>query len=59
MRHAMVVTVVALLSGALQGPGRPSPIDLPPALARVLTDYEAAWRARDAAANDIRSAGST
>jgi ketosteroid isomerase-like protein len=25
-------------------------VDLPPSLARVLTDYEAAWRSRDAAA---------
>ena len=31
------------------GPQQPS-VQLPPALARVLTDYEAAWRKRDAAA---------
>src|SRR6185295_5445970 len=31
-------------------PGSEPSIELPPALARVLTDYEAAWRNRDAAA---------
>lgn len=34
-----------------QTPGAQEPsVKLPPALARVLTDYEAAWRSRDAAA---------
>jgi ketosteroid isomerase-like protein len=35
---------------APQPPGSEPSIELPPALARVLTDYEAAWRNRDAAA---------
>jgi ketosteroid isomerase-like protein len=38
-------------AGAQPDAGGPQPsIELPPALARVLTDYETAWRARDAKA---------
>jgi ketosteroid isomerase-like protein len=41
----------AVSFGAQLGPGAQQPsIKLPPALARVLTDYEKAWRSRDAAA---------
>lgn len=37
--------------GQQQATSGPEPsVKLPPALARVLTDYEAAWRSRDAAA---------
>jgi ketosteroid isomerase-like protein len=50
MWNVTVVAVIALLGVAPQGQGRPSPVQLPPAVARVLTDYEVAWRARDAAA---------
>jgi len=43
------------LAGQMIGSPQAAPpalasIDLPPALARVLTDYETAWRARDARA---------
>jgi ketosteroid isomerase-like protein len=46
------VVLAAAVAGATQPPAvDPQPsIDLPPALARVLTDYETAWRGRDAAA---------
>jgi Domain of unknown function (DUF4440) len=47
------ILAAALLAFALQafgaGPEPPS-VALPPELARVLTDYEAAWRGRDATA---------
>jgi uncharacterized protein (TIGR02246 family) len=46
-----VLVLAATATGAQQqpaGPQEPS-VKLPPALARVLTDYEAAWRSRDAA----------
>ena len=47
---AAVLAVLAVGRRALADePARPS-VPLPPELARVLTDYEAAWRARDAAA---------
>ncbi len=44
-----------LASAALEGAQAPAPprlpsVDLPPELSRVLTDYETAWRAKDAAA---------
>ena len=47
--------VLSLVVGAARGAEAPTPlplpsIALPPELARVLTDYEAAWRAKDAAA---------
>jgi ketosteroid isomerase-like protein len=50
-----VVTSTAALgaapSAANEAAARPLPsVTLPPELARVLTDYEAAWRAKDAAA---------
>ncbi|MFY9608170.1 MAG: DUF4440 domain-containing protein [Blastocatellia bacterium] len=56
MRKTMLVIGVLLLTAAAavaqQLPASsPEPsVKLPPALARVLTDYEAAWRSRDAAA---------
>jgi ketosteroid isomerase-like protein len=56
IRRAALPAVLFLLQGmvaaAAQSPApTPQPsIQLPPELARVLTDYETAWRARDAAA---------
>lgn len=57
MRKAAVASAIALLlrtSALAAGPSpdaAPQPsIELPPELARVLTDYEAAWGSRDAAA---------
>ncbi len=58
-RFALASTVLAASMAAAmtaaQGAGAPAPpflpsVTLPPELARVLTDYEAAWRAKDAAA---------
>jgi ketosteroid isomerase-like protein len=43
--------ISGLVGGVQQAVPAPLPsIDLPPPLARVLTDYETAWRNRDAAA---------
>ncbi len=56
MRKAMLAISVLFLSGAAAvvqqqaAPAQEPSIKLPPALGRVLTDYEAAWRSRDAAA---------
>lgn len=57
MRHVLTIVVLGALalgtSSAQQQQQLASsepPIDLPPSLARVLRDYETAWRARDAAA---------
>jgi len=58
MRRAAVVTILALLVHAGDGraqavsapPAELPSIALPPALDRVLRDYEAAWRRGDAAA---------
>lgn len=55
MRKALVPIIVFLLSSPAVGQQQPAPaqepsVKLPPALGRVLTDYEAAWRNRDAAA---------
>jgi hypothetical protein len=53
------LAAAAIVSGLIQGgasfaqtpAASPLPsVHLPPPLARVLTDYETAWRARDAAA---------
>jgi ketosteroid isomerase-like protein len=49
------LAVAAFLAAAVAAPARaadpqPPSITLPPELARVLADYEAAWRARDAKA---------
>ena len=55
MRISPIVLCVTLLAGGSASlsqeaaPPLPS-VELPPHLARVLTDYEAAWRSRDAAA---------
>jgi ketosteroid isomerase-like protein len=54
-RAGRMVALAALLVGALSVASRaadpqPPSVSLPPELARVLTDYEAAWRARDAKA---------
>lgn len=50
----LVLTVLSLTAAATfaqQPAGSPEPsVKLPPALARVLTDYEAAWRSKDPAA---------
>jgi len=44
-------SMVGHANGFQQAAPAPLPgVDLPPTLARVLTDYETAWRARDAAA---------
>lgn len=55
-RGAAAAAAMAVLACAAEG-AAPTPvptpqpsIQLPPELARVLTDYESAWRARDAAA---------
>ena len=55
MRMASIVLGVTLLAlaSAVQGQeatSLPPTVELPPELGRVLTDYETAWRARDAAA---------
>jgi hypothetical protein len=51
MAAASWVMVVwgSAVAGAQPPPGPEPSIALPPALARVLTDYETAWRNRDAA----------
>jgi ketosteroid isomerase-like protein len=55
MRMASLTVGILLLARAASGtdpaaePPQPT-LDLPPELARVLTDYEAAWSSRDAAA---------
>lgn len=54
-RPMLAISVFVLTATAIgaqqQAAGSPEPsVKLPPALARVLTDYEAAWRGRDAAA---------
>ena len=46
---ATVVLLCGIASGQQAGNGVPS-VTLPPALARVLTDYERGWRAKDARA---------
>jgi uncharacterized protein (TIGR02246 family) len=55
MRKTMLAISVLLMTAAAtvaqQPVDSPEPsVKLPPALARVLTDYEAGWRGRDAAA---------
>jgi ketosteroid isomerase-like protein len=55
VRLAALSIVLALLGAVAAAAPDPAPvplpsIQLPPELARVLTDYEKAWRARDAAA---------
>lgn len=58
MRRILVLSLVASLAGSVSRPGfaqdptalQPLPsVNLPPALDRVLRDYERAWQARDAA----------
>jgi ketosteroid isomerase-like protein len=54
-RIGVAVCVTALILGAAVGSQSPAPpqfpsVALPAPLARVLTDYETAWRERDAAA---------
>lgn len=44
------VLVFSLHSGSQSKPAQEPSVELPEALARVLTDYEAAWRSRDAEA---------
>lgn len=46
----IVLGAPASAPGQPQGVAREPSVTLPPDLARVLTDYEAAWRSRDAAA---------
>ena len=52
MSLAALVLVSSIASAGAQAPADPPlpGVTLPPELARVLTDYEAAWRAKDAAA---------
>ena len=50
MRTAVLLAAILLLDVSSHAQTRPSAPDLPPALARVLTDYEKAWRAKDAKA---------
>src|SRR5262245_7124345 len=55
MNSIAALWLMAIVCGAATAAAQPAPepppsIELPPALARVLTDYETAWRARDAAA---------
>src|SRR4029434_1807672 len=55
MFTAMLALSISLFSSANVASQQPADIQqpsvkLPPPLARVLTDYEAAWRSRDAAA---------
>src|SRR5262245_46161669 len=55
MRATSIVLCVGLLATASSAQGQEAPslppsVELPPELDRVLTDYETAWRARDAAA---------
>jgi len=54
--HTAILAISVVLGASLSG-AEPQPavaqepsVALPPDLARVLTDYEAAWRSRDAAA---------
>jgi ketosteroid isomerase-like protein len=51
-RTRLVLALAALLALAAAAPAQTPPpsITLPPELARVLTDYETAWRDRDAKA---------
>lgn len=51
-RLAVVLVFSVTVSGAAQNPEPPPPpsVDLPPAIARVLRDYEAAWSAGNASA---------
>jgi ketosteroid isomerase-like protein len=55
IRAGRMVARAAVLAAAVSAPARaaepqPPSVSLPPELGRVLTDYEAAWRARDAKA---------
>jgi ketosteroid isomerase-like protein len=53
MRSTVAIVILLLigLAGAGTSPAADLPsVELPPPLARVLTDYEAAWQAKDAAA---------
>jgi ketosteroid isomerase-like protein len=51
-RAAAACVLLACVEAGAQtpDPALPASIELPPALARVLRDYETAWRGRDAAA---------
>src|SRR5258708_32705477 len=50
-RLALAIALLNSLASAQTSPVKVQPsIQLPPELARVLTDYEAAWQAKDAAA---------
>ena len=54
--HSLLLSLMLLTLGSVSALGQPAPqsadapIVLPPELARVLTDYEAYWKAGDAAA---------
>jgi ketosteroid isomerase-like protein len=55
MFTALLTLSISLFSSTFVGAQQPAEaqqpsVKLPPALARVLTDYETAWRSRDAAA---------
>ena len=44
------ISTLAVTGGVQQGEAQQPSVQLPAELARILTDYEAAWRKRDAAA---------
>jgi ketosteroid isomerase-like protein len=46
----LILTLMAAPAAGQQAPAGEPSVTLPPELARVLTDYEAAWSQRDAAA---------
>jgi ketosteroid isomerase-like protein len=46
----MTLLVASSAAGQQEGPAGEPSVDLPPELARVLTDYQAAWKNGDAAA---------
>jgi len=50
MLAALMAFVSAIQTAPLPAPSPLPSVTLPPELARVLTDYETAWRAKDAAA---------
>jgi ketosteroid isomerase-like protein len=50
MRSAAVLIIASFISGPPSGAETPASVTLPPALARVLTDYEAEWQRKDAVA---------
>ena len=50
MRKPLLAILIAFSASAILGQESPATVRLPPELARILTDYETAWRAGDGAA---------